>query len=131
MMSPLNAQLKMPQDACPNDGVCLLVLPRLKEHESRLDKHDAALERIGKVIDATKTEVHDVNTTLSARDDTMKFFRNAFLSILLVGLTQLAASIWWASNITRVVEEGTMRLADHESRLRIEERLSGKFHQEP
>lgn len=130
-MSPLNAQLKMPPDACPNDGVCLLVLPRLKEHETRLDKHDAALERIGKVLDATKIEVHDVNTTLSARDDTMKFFRNAFMSILLVGLTQLAASIWWASNIDRVVAESANRLSDHEDRLRIEEHLSGKFHPAP
>lgn len=128
----MDADLKMPPDECPNGGICLMVLPKIKEHQTRLDKHDAALERIGKVLDATKTEVHDVNTTLAARDDTMKFFRNAFLSILLVGLTQLAASIWWASNINRVVEEGTLRLADHEDRLRIEERLSGKFlHQQP
>jgi hypothetical protein len=120
----MSEQLKMPPAACPNDGACLTILPRLEEGDRRMNNHDAALNRIGTDLDAVKKDVHSINITLRERENIISFLRTIFLSLLGVGLVQVCATIWWASQLNSTVQRNTQVISDHEMRIRQEERDS-------
>ena len=111
-----------PPAGCPNDGICSVVVPRLEEGEKRLDNHDAALNRIGVDLDQVKREVHEIRVVLRERDGSMNFLRTVFLSILGVGLVQVASTLWWAATLTNKVEALIANSQDWETRMRASER---------
>lgn len=115
-------EFALPPEGCPNSGACLTIIPRLEEGEARMNNHDAALNRIGTDLDVVKKEVHEIRIVLRERDTSMAFLRTVFLSILGVGLVQVASTLWWAATLTNKVEALIANSQDWETRMRASER---------
>jgi hypothetical protein len=113
--------LKMPPADCPNDGLCVKIVGRVHEAEKDIERHGAALTRIGTDLDGVKRELHGINVMLRERDSTMGFLKTVFVSILAVGTLQLAASVWWAATITATTEQAIEHVSDLEMRMRARE----------
>ena len=87
-----------------------------------MNNHDAALNRIGTDLDVVKKEVHEIRIVLRERDTSMAFLRAVFLSILAVGLVEVASTLWWAATLTNKVEALIANSQDWETRMRASER---------
>ena len=120
--------LELPPAACPNGGVCMTHTPRLEEVEKNVERHDAALNRIGTDLDTVKKDVHEIRITLREKDQMMSFLRTVFLALLgcfasgvIAIIIQIGATVWWAGQLNTTMIINGKSISDHEIRLRSEE----------
>lgn len=95
---------------------------RIDHHDKELERHSSALSRIGDTLDHLQRETHEIRVTLRERDQTTKFLKATFNSILLAVVIQLAATVWWAAKMDAAVQAMTHTVSDHEERLRHQEK---------
>ena len=120
--------LNMPPAECPNDSVCLSIVPKLREidgHISRLDGHVAELRRD---VNAITIETHDATTLMKEREGGAKWLRGVAASLVLLGISNLASVAWWASRTDHALSVVVENQADMESRLRQAEKADAQFH---
>lgn len=123
--------MNVPSSDCSNSGACVQIMPRLEEGDRRMNAHENALNRIGSDLDSLKKDLHEVRVTLRERDGMMNFLRTVFVTLLAVFasgviavIVQVGTTVWWAAQLNAAVESNQKTLADHELRLRTEEKES-------
>jgi phage shock protein A len=92
-------------------------------HDKELERHSQSLRRIGDSLESLQRECHEIRVTLRERDQTTKFLKATFNSILVAVVIQLAATVWWAAKMDAAVQAMTHTVSDHEERLRSQERV--------
>jgi hypothetical protein len=91
-------------------------------HDKELERHSQSLRRIGDSLESLQRETHEIRVTLRERDQTTKFLKAVFNSILVAVVLQLAGTVWWAAKMDAAVVAMTHTVSDHEDRLRFQER---------
>jgi len=97
---------------------------RIDHHDKELARHSGALSRISDSLDSLQRETHEIRVTLRERDQTTKFLKTVFNSILVAVVLQLAGTVWWAAKMEAAVQVMTHAVSDHETRLRQQENPS-------
>lgn len=70
-----------------------------------------------------KSDVAAMKAEANIRNSSADGLRKWLLSLVGLGLVQLCGFIWLASSINATVQLHTIQLADHETRIRMEERV--------
>lgn len=114
-------ELHYPPSDCPNQGVCLTLLPRVESlednklrHERWLERHEKALERIGKEVEIVKLDIREFHMLIK----TLTFLRNLVLSLLAIGVVNVGTTIWFLSDLNSTVAQIAQKVIDYEARLR-------------
>ena len=81
--------MNMPPDECPNDGICLTVLPRIR-----------AIEDDVKVLKACAQKVASIEVVMSERDKAGTKIWNAMLCLLGLSVVHFAAFLIWVGSTT-------------------------------
>lgn len=118
----------MSQNPCPKPGFCLDLEPRLERVEDASSRHEAMISKCAMTLDSVKSDVHAIRVEGTIRGGQADNLAKWFLSLIAIGLLQFGGTVWWASSLNTTVTTVVAQYADHEARLRLEERESAARH---
>ncbi|MFZ4597829.1 MAG: hypothetical protein ACOYNN_04215 [Terrimicrobiaceae bacterium] len=110
--------------ACPKPGSCLDLEARVDKLDDRTSRQEQVLNTLTASCQTMKTDLHAIRVEGTLRNQQADSLTKWFMSLIIVGLLQLCATVWWASNLNATVTMMVAKSTDIETRLRLEERES-------
>lgn len=83
------SDLKLPPEGCPNDGICLTILPRLR-----------AVEEDVKTMRPTANRVEHIEVVMAERDKTSQKIWSAMLCLIGLSVVHFCAFLVWVGGTT-------------------------------
>jgi hypothetical protein len=116
-MSPASKDFS-PIHPCPKPGLCLDLLGRAEGIERDIHRHEEEIKSIRNTLVIMQQDLHTLVSQAASRDRMTHAVIGIFGALLIFGMAQFGATIWWGSRLQTSVETLSLFVADHEERIR-------------
>jgi hypothetical protein len=114
-----------PIHPCPKPGLCLDLLGRLDGTDRDILRHDREIKEMRDVLITMQKDVHTLVSQAAGRDRMTHAVLGIFGALLVAGLAQFGATVWWGARLQATTESIASVVSDHAKEIRIHGGLLG------